>query len=241
MPGTRSGPPLPPDSQIPKNKYVNIPDIKFDVVKDIAEFLCAKYDDGYIPFARSTKGGWEGWLQIELAMFLVNRYKQRLAAHPVAGVLNYQVKREELLWTASTVGDSTANRGLCDIVIEPVLNSVAPPPRLPQGWNIELKAAAYGGALVRDGFILDIAKVRKDRIPKEKDKQDKVGVFHSMCIAVFSSEDELKPNTNWIEPQKGSEVVNYIWLRQEHGKNDLGMMWYIEGESGILSTITPRL
>lgn len=123
-----------------------------DFLVAIKEFLHAKFVDGTIPIVRGFLGGWESWLQIEMALYFLHRFKADNA---------YTLERETTVWTGSALGES---HGKCDLWLHP---TAAAPPNS-KAYVIELKTDIVRPGepwkKIRDNFKIDVEKVHKGLI-----------------------------------------------------------------------------
>ena len=211
------------------------------VLRPMAEHLAKKWDDSSIQFARNLQGGWEVWLQVELASVLL----QQLSYQVKEGDNGYVVVREYDCWNSSNGGKG---KGKCDIWIEP-----SPGPDHPiltdnSAIVIELKVEyAYlkiddhdkrnlNGTIIRNinyvrgRFEEDMAKMASGLTPDARKRIQGCGI-RKLCVGVTSRPEDLK---GWKEIQeKYGTQVNYVHLReQRRANNDLDpqgglfMLWW---------------
>lgn len=241
--------PDPPSKQTFGDKPTLWQDIKTldpEIMGPIAAHLTKKYDDGSISFARRFQGGWEVWLQIELATVLL----VQLARQVNIKDNGYIVERETTVWNKSGRGNSD---GKCDIWIQPNLDHSQKPTGRP-ACVMELKVdyAYFTGEhykygqkkdqakekvnMVRDRFIEDLAKVHGGLNAKAAEKIKQSGI-KVICLAVTSYPEDLE---GWKEVQTTYKTaVNYVWLRERHAdeaRGGLAMIWW---ELDILPSAKP--
>lgn len=228
---------VPPDTPL---QHTDVSKLESQLIEPIAEHLGKKWDDGSIQLARHFQGGWEVWLQIELASTLI----KKLSYQVQEGDNAYTVLREIPVWNKSNTGKG---KGICDLWIEP---NRGPDGRHPAGRPavvVELKVdyAYLTGQIKRDGtyeekikfvrqrFEEDLTKMASGLTPEAQAQVEECGI-RKLCIAVTSHEEDLK---GWQAVQKKLKTrVNYIWLRERNssdGKKDskggLAMIWWEEG------------
>ncbi|KAG9700501.1 hypothetical protein KCU95_g2015, partial [Aureobasidium melanogenum] len=219
-----------------------VPDIKSldpEIMGPIAAHLIQKYEDGSISFARQFRGGWEVWLQIELATVLLIK----LARQVNITTNGYTVERETAVWKTSGKGKGP---GKCDLWIQPNLNHNGKPTgQLACVMELKVdysyltgesyKTGAREGQyrekveMVRDRFIKDLRKVKGGLNDEAKSKVKASGI-NMICLALTSHPQDLE---GWkdIQTELKSEV-KYIWLKERdvnEKRSGLAMIWW-EGQ-----------
>lgn len=217
-----------------------ISELEPQIIGPLAEHLGKKWDDGSIQLARNFQGGWEAWLQVELASELL----KRLSYQVKEGDNGYVVLREIPVWNKSNNGKG---KGICDVWIEP---SPGPDHRLPTGRPavvIELKVeysyltgqpnpdgtAQQKINYVRQRFEQDMEKMSSGLTKDAQARVEECGI-RKLCVAVTSRPEDL---VGWKKIQQTHKTqVNYIQLRERtrtDGKHDplggLIMLWWEDG------------
>lgn len=220
----------------------------------IKDFLELRFKDGTIPIVRSLLGGWESWLQIEMALKFLEVFRADKA---------YDVERETTVWASSATGTGL---GKCDLWFHPTKTA----PKGSQAYVIELKTdidragPPSGWKKIRDSFKIDVEKVGRGLVEPEfvegakenkmdvSTKEEKhakppelkkgkkkeaawerardAGGHKIFCIAITSFDKVVtKADTEWVEiQQKGTAYWTYI-AQPPEPVSPLIMIWYQEG------------
>jgi hypothetical protein len=107
------------------------------IIKEIADALVERHEQ--IVAARNQKGGWEGWLQVELATALLRPW-----------AMEYDIYREQVIFSGSE---------RIDIWCQPVAKHKGQIPYIGVELKVESEYQAGTGKTFRDRFEKDILKV----------------------------------------------------------------------------------
>jgi hypothetical protein len=192
------------------------------VLDEIRKYLLARYDD--VREAMGMKGGWEVWLQIELA----REIRKSLAGH-----VGYEILREQLpyinnkaenhkvdLWVARQSTDVKAKGSVNLLELKVAYESTTP-------------TGAAKRNYVKDRMIADMEKIDDARdlkpffVAKVGDKTRR-----PMCVGVTNYEEDLQGD--WLGKQGHwvTEDVHWMYVKKPAGGDSgLMMIWFLGEEA----------
>ncbi|PVH74332.1 hypothetical protein DL98DRAFT_575677 [Cadophora sp. DSE1049] len=172
------------------------------VIKDIATFLYDRRDR--IAEARAQKGGWEGWLQVELASSLLRTNGMR-----------YDILREQLIY---------AGTERVDIWAQPAADQVGIPCH---GIELKVESEFQTGAnkSLQDRLKTDIVKC--DNGPKAAFKAG--AGTHLYAVGITSLEADLA-SYKQIAIATG-QLICYcpVVVDKDHGIRNIFLIWWGKG------------
>lgn len=189
-----------------------------EIVQAIAEALGAKLEN--ISHARVFDGGWEAWLQVELAVELAKKKY-------------HVVRRERPCWEPDESGTLS---GRCDLWVEP---------RAGEAWVIELKVQNKDekDEDVIKKFGKDMGKLMRNMTLDALSLAGNTGVKRIKLLSICVTAQPTAVSKGWSALQSTFQsTVKCTRIPKDNNPNQLAMLWWQplwSGDSAAKKDSTP--